>query len=353
MHTSSFFLKIFTISASIIVLLMNTQKKEVTKNKDILDVFSWPEYFESKELIETFEKKHNCKVRIHEYTSNEELLAKLKSDAHTPYDIIMPSGYAVKELIKQDILSPLDYSKITTKLDILPFLLNKHFDKKNVYSLPNTWEVYGFTATKDFFSKNPSPTYATLFDFTKDTMIAMVQDPVEAVFLAGSHLFGSVKKISNTQLSQVIALLKDQKKNVAAYTDYRARFLIQSGNCDLAISSSGIAWYALRENSSLSFQVPQDASIISIENIAIPRSAKNKNLAYEFINHLYVPENNSYLVGDITVYPVVCGSIDYVKNQPEEYYTVFENTQKKNPTLFSMLSDEVSIRLGWMDVKSL
>ena len=72
-----------------------------------VNVFVWTEYV-SDTAIASFEKEYGIKVNVSTYSSNEDLLAKLKSESEGTYDVILPSDYTVEYLIAQNKLEPLD-----------------------------------------------------------------------------------------------------------------------------------------------------------------------------------------------------------------------------------------------------
>ena len=86
------------------------------KNGEI-NIFVWTEYV-SDAAIEAFEKDTGIKVNLSTYSSNEDLLAKLKSESEGTYDVILPSDYAVEYLIAQDKLEALDKDKLTNLSNI-------------------------------------------------------------------------------------------------------------------------------------------------------------------------------------------------------------------------------------------
>ena len=66
-----------------------------------LNIFVWGDYFDAK-MIERFEEEKGIKVKLHYYSSNEEMMLKLKAHKGTGYDLIVPSDYAVQILIKEN-----------------------------------------------------------------------------------------------------------------------------------------------------------------------------------------------------------------------------------------------------------
>src|ERR1700679_3881553 len=78
--------------------------------KQTLHLFAMSDYFPAA-VIKEFETKHNCEVRYDNFSSNEELLAKLQAGA-TGYDVIVPSDYMVRALISGKLIQELDRSKL-------------------------------------------------------------------------------------------------------------------------------------------------------------------------------------------------------------------------------------------------
>ncbi len=73
-------------------------------------VYSWGEYIDET-LIDEFEEQTGITVHYETVPSNEELYSLLSQGAITP-DVIVPSDYMISQLIEEDRLQPLDYSKI-------------------------------------------------------------------------------------------------------------------------------------------------------------------------------------------------------------------------------------------------
>ena len=125
-----------------------------------------------------FEKETGIKVNLSFYASNEELQVKMKATGGEGYDLIMPSDYAVSILMKEDLIQPLDHSKIDFWDSLYPVLLNQKFDPGNRYSIPFEWEVFGFGFDSDFFKdRSPPNTWRAIFDPDYiDYQIAMKND---------------------------------------------------------------------------------------------------------------------------------------------------------------------------------
>src|ERR1700722_12224403 len=110
---------------------------ENPKNKkQTLHLFAMSDYFPP-EALSNFETKFNCEVRYDNFSSNEDLLAKLQAGA-TGYDVIVPSDYMVRALINGKLLTELDKSKLPNFKNLAKDFVQVPYDPGSHYSIPYT-----------------------------------------------------------------------------------------------------------------------------------------------------------------------------------------------------------------------
>ena len=107
----------------------------------VLNVCNWGEYIDE-DLITQFEEETGIKVNYQTAESNEALYSLLKSGGAN-YDVICPSDYMISQLIEEDMLQPLDYSKIPNFEKIDDRFKNLSYDPENLYTVPYTWGTLG------------------------------------------------------------------------------------------------------------------------------------------------------------------------------------------------------------------
>ena len=73
-----------------------------------LAIYNWSDYI-GETTIADFERETGVRVIYDTYESNEDVIAKLQAGA-TGYDLVVPSGYAVRVLRALDLLLPIDRS---------------------------------------------------------------------------------------------------------------------------------------------------------------------------------------------------------------------------------------------------
>jgi len=347
---------IVTLWSALIFALLLISKDEYFPQYEekTIDVFCWPEMF-LPEGIERFKKETGIRVRLHYYTSNEEMLVKLKATKGKGYNLIIPSDYAVKILIKNGMLKPLDKTKLNFLQNLNPILVGLDYDPENIYALPYQWEIFGFGIDTEYFKHHPfTPSWKQIFSTPEPNYkIAMVNDPIEAVNFATFYLFGPKKKITKEQIYRVQSLLERQRTWVEAYAGLRADYLLATKNCQIALCTSSYIFRASKNYSHIKFVVPEEWSFISIENISIPVNSKKDDLVYTFLNYIYNPKQmgpdcNVFLNFPATtdVYPYLEVSDDYIhflKNS-EEY-------QGKLHFIRHLIPEKRS-RAIWVKVKS-
>ncbi len=257
-----------------------------------IHIFTWSDILHQ-DVIERFEKETGIKVKFNYYSSNEELLVKLKATKGEGYDLIMPSDYALTQLIQENLLQKIDKEKLTFWPKINPRLLNHSFDPGNQYSIPFEWEVYLLAFNTRYFADHPlTQSWNMLFD--KDTVqykIAMTGDPIEAFLFAAFYLFGPTSSLTPEQIEQVQNLLMWQKKWVGVYASFRSDYFLSTGSCQLAVASSSYMWRALQIFPSISLMTPEEGTFITLENLAIPSVSKKQELVYKLISYLFEEES--------------------------------------------------------------
>lgn len=61
----------------------------------------------------------------------------------TTFDVVIPSDYAIAKMKEEDLLIPLDHSKISNLKNIDSRFMDLSFDPDNKYSVPYFWGPSG------------------------------------------------------------------------------------------------------------------------------------------------------------------------------------------------------------------
>jgi spermidine/putrescine transport system substrate-binding protein len=257
---------------------------EQLESKNI-SILTWGDILEP-DVIQQFEAEYGVKVHLSYYGSNEELLVKMKATEGEGYDILVPSDYAVAKLIENDLVMPIDKSKIANFIKIDPLLLNQFYDPGNKFSLPFEWEVFGFGYNKEILDMSKA-SWDALFNPDLSYKYVMSNDPNEAIQFASFHLFGPKLSLNQYELSVVIDLLSTARKRTEAYATFRSDYFLATKSVPLVVASSSYIWRSMKNFPFIGFKIPDEGSFITIENICLSKKSKQEALAHKFINYLF------------------------------------------------------------------
>ena len=319
-----------------------------------INVFAWGDIFDP-EVVEDFEKKTGIKVHLNYYSSNEELLVKLKATKGEGYDLIVPSDYAVQILLREDLLKPLEKSKLDFLGDINPLLLGKYYDPENRYSLPFEWELFGLGFDSGYFADRPfTPSWRLIFDRKIiDYKIGMLNDPIQSVLLASFYLYGIKDRLDSAEIEPLRKLLVRQRSWVAVYADFRADYLLATKNCPVVVASTSYIWRTMRDFPFVKFAIPKEGTFITIENLAIPKATAKEDLIYRFMNHLYTKESSAAHFNTYGLFPATTHAFSLMRLDPLAGELMQPSKDEFEKYHFiKMLLPEDQVRDIWVEVKA-
>ena len=287
------------------------------KNGEI-NVFVWTEYV-SDAAIEAFEKDTGIKVNLSTYSSNEDLLAKLKSESEGTYDVILPSDYAVEYLIAQEKLEALDKDKLTNLSNIDDTYLDESYDPGNVYSVPYEGGVACIAVNTAKVDKEIT-SYGDLFDSSLAGQLVVLDDYRAVIGMTERSMGLSMNETDPDTLATVEEKLLTLKDNVKLYDSDSPKSALISGDCTVGMVWSAEAALAMDENPDIQIVYPSEGAYVFLDNWAIPKGAKNYDGAMEFIN--YMPSAEAAKM-NIVDFPYLCPNKaalelmgdDYVNNE--------------------------------------
>ena len=263
---------------------------EKFKDQNItLNVYNWGEYIsngedESMDVIDEFEKLTGIDVIYTNFTTNEDLYAKL-SMSKSMYDIIIPSDYMIARMINEDMLEPLDYDNIPNIKYIDPVYHKTDFDPEGTYSVPYTWGTVGIIYNTKYVTK-PVDSWNILWDEDYAGKILMIKNSRDAFGIALKKLGYSMNTTKEEELRAAADALKEQKQVLQAYAMDQTFDKMELEEAYVATYYAGDALTMMDNNPNLAFCHPKEGANVFIDSICIPKGSKNKQAAEAFINFL-------------------------------------------------------------------
>ncbi len=272
----------FIALAAVSIAVMGGCGKQATVN-----VYNWGDYMDPA-VLEAFEKETKIKVVYEVYSTNEELLAKLKAGG-TNYDIVIPSTNMLEVFLAQDLLSEIDLSKIPNFKNLDPQFTNLDSDPGNKYSVPYFWGTIGIlynaaalgTEVDSWWAMH-DPKYAG-----KIIMFDSVRDTIGVTLKMLGHSLNSTDPVELEAAKQVLIA---QKSLIHSYTVDGYEDPLLAGDALLSMAWSGDAFKVMSENGDFKYVLPKEGTNVWVDSMAVPKSAKNKEEAYKFIDFILKPE---------------------------------------------------------------
>jgi spermidine/putrescine transport system substrate-binding protein len=257
----------------------------------VLNIYNWSTYI-APELVPAFEKKYGVTVNYDEYGDNDELYAKIQA-GNPGYDIIVPTDYMVQVMIKEDLLSPLDKSKISNFNNIDPTFLNAPSDPDNAHCVPYQWGTMGLG-----FNTEAAPgvdSWGVMFDGSHAGRISWLTESRMVLGVTLLYLGYDPNTTDPKQIDQAAQLLVDTKKDVLTFAPDTGQTLLDQGEVDITMEYSGDIFQIMSENTKVNYVIPKEGTMIWTDNLCIPKGAPHPDLAHKFIDFILDAQNGAAL----------------------------------------------------------
>lgn len=276
----------------IVVLLLGVcqlEKSTGMAGAQVLNIYNWGDYIDP-ELLKKFEEESGYKVNYDTFDSNEAMFTKIRQGG-TAYDISIPSEYMIQKMIDEKLVLPLDHTKIKGLENIDSRFLNLSFDPKNSYSIPYFWGTLGIAYNDKFISADKMTSWDDLWRRELKDNIMLIDGAREIIGLGLNSLGYSLNSKNMEELDEAVAKLRKMTPNVKAIVADEIKMYMANEESAVAVTFSGEAADMMAENEHIHYVIPKEGSNLWFDNIVIPKTAKNVDGAYEFINFMLRPEN--------------------------------------------------------------
>lgn len=287
-----------------------------------LNLFVWTEYLPDS-VVEKFEKETGIKVNVSTYSSNEDMLAKVKSETAGAYDVLNPSDYMVAQLISQGMLKELDFDKLPNFSHIGESYKNPAYDPGNVYSVPYMGGAGAIVVNTDKVDIEID-SYADLFDPSLEGKLVVLDDFRAVIGMTSKALGYDMNEKDPDKLAAVADKLMELKKNVVLYDSDSPKSALISGDCAAGMIWSAEVAMAMEEVPSIEVVYPEEGPYLFFDNWVITKESPNYDNALKWINFVMEPENMAMILEE---FPYLCANADAVELMGDEYI----NNKAKNP----------------------
>lgn len=255
----------------------------------VVNVYAWageiPSY-----AVRLFEKETGIKVNISTYENNEIMYAKLRTMKNPGYDVIMPSGYFIERMVKQNLLQPLDHKNIPNLVHINPTFASPTYDPHLTYGVPFLWGVAGIFYNDKYVDGTNLKKWSDLWEARFYNHLLLLDDTRENFSFALLSLGYSANDSDPAHIREAYLKLRKLIPNVKVFSIDTVVSIIIDEDAVVGSAWNGDVFKASRENKNIHFVYPEEGFVIWADNFSIPVGAPHKDAAYKFINFMLRPD---------------------------------------------------------------
>jgi putrescine transport system substrate-binding protein len=261
------------------------------RRERLLNIYNWSDYIDE-ETVPRFQAWTNVRVNYDVYSSNEDLLAKMRAGP-TQYDIIVPTNQFIPTYLRLGLLQPLRHDLIPNLVNLDKSFVDTDYDPGNKYTIPWQWGTTGIgyntkhvpggivDSWKALYEPDPAmggrlSVLREVTDLIGCTLIYLGKDP-------NSTRAGDLKQVVDT-FRRLRGRIKPLKFSSDTYIDELA-----AGDTWLAHGWSGDVFQAQGENANVTYAIPKEGSLQWADVMCIPKDAPHPNNAAWFMNYVLHP----------------------------------------------------------------
>ncbi|KML35725.1 MULTISPECIES: ABC transporter substrate-binding protein [Bacillaceae] len=320
---------VLIVSFALLYIVSGLNSSQGYTSGNTLTIFNWGDYIDA-DLVDKFEQETGIKVIYETFDSNEAMMTKIEQGG-TAYDIAVPSEYAIEKMKEEDLLLPVDHSKIPNLKYIDPRFMDLPFDPENEYSIPYFWGTVGILYNTDILGDKEITSWNDLWEPELKNQILLIDGAREVMGMGLNSLHYSLNDKDKDHLIEAKEKLDRLTPNIKAIVGDEIRMLMENDEAGIGVVWSGTAQELMWEKDNLEYVVPEEGSNLWFDNMVIPKTAKNPEAAHQFMNFILDPENaaqNTEYVGYSTPNKEALKYMDEETISDERFYPDEEMTAR-------------------------
>jgi spermidine/putrescine transport system substrate-binding protein len=253
---------------------------------NVVNVYNYTGYIPDTVLAQ-FTKETGIQVNYSTFASDEELYSKLAaSDNRSGYDVVITSTDYLSRMIHNQLLLPLDKTKISNFKNLLPQFVNQEFDPGNGYSVPYLWGSAGLVVNRKYFPNLKLTHWAQLWEPQFKNQILMI-DEMRTSFDVGLKVLNySVNTQDPAQIKQAYEQLVALMPNIKLFNITGPQSIYANEDATIGLGFNGDIYMAIQRNPNIEFIYPEDGVFLWLDSMVIPNNAPHLENAYKFMNFI-------------------------------------------------------------------
>jgi putrescine transport system substrate-binding protein len=255
----------------------------------VLNIYNWSDYIDER-TIPLFQALTNIRVNYDVYSSNEDLLAKMRAGP-TTYDIIVPTNNFIPTYLNLGLIEPL-------RQDLMPNLTNldrefveTDYDPGNRYTVPWQWGTTGIGFNRRRAGEEVD-SWAAVFEppAAMAGRVSLLREVTDLIGCALIYLGRSPNSLEDRDLADVVKLVRSIRPRLKGFTTDTYIDELAAEETWLAQAWSGDVFQAQDQNENVSYVIPKEGSLRFVDVMAVPKGAPHPGNAARFMNYVLHPK---------------------------------------------------------------
>ena len=302
------------------------QNKATLTSKE-LDLFVWTEYI-PQDMIDCFQLIYGIKVNRDEYSSNEDMYAKLSAGG-VSYDMVQPTDYMISLMVRQKMLQKIDKTRFLDMANFDPNYLGLAFDPNNDYTIP--WEAGTDSLVYDSATvPDPPKSWADLWKPEYAGHMVLLDDSRAVIGFTLLTLGYDVNTTDTKQLAEAKTKLAQLVKGVKLFDSDSPKTALIAGDVNVGNTWTGEAFLAQKEKPTITFVYPTEGSILWQDSFVITKDASHLDAVYAWLNYIYQGDVFWLMLRDYTYTNPDQAALAYAKDNQADLYNAYINSTITN-----------------------
>jgi len=273
----------------------------INQAEGTIAMYTWGDYNDPEIVGPLAESTLGVSMKVDFYASNEDLIVKLEASQGTSgFDIVVPTGAYIPQMIAKGLLEKLDLAKIPNIVNVDPAYRNRDWDPDEEYSVCKNWGSTGWMWNKAVTGVDSIATWQEFIDVAMNQASGQTAVIDTAPNLAGMYFWANGIDWTTEEAADLDAceafLVDEFAQHIKAFDSYPST-KIAEGAYTLAMAWNGDARQALvriadagGDPEEWAWGLGAPATEIWMDLYCIAAGAPNPDAAHAWINWLLTPE---------------------------------------------------------------
>jgi spermidine/putrescine-binding protein len=263
------------------------------KPEQLVNIYNWSDYIDDR-TIPAFQAHSGVRVNYEVYSSNEDLMTKMRSGS-AEFDIIVPTSWFVPTYKRLGLLQPLPQDLIPNLKNLDKAFVETDYDQGNKYSVAWQWGTTGIGYNKAKVPGGKVDSWKAIYEPDQSAVgrISLIREVTDLIACTLIYLGKQPDSTSDADLQEVVRLIKSLKGKISKLSSDTYIDDLAKSRSYLAQGWSGDVFQAAERNADVVYTIPKEGSLQWADVMCIPKGAPHVRNAALFMNYVLQPTVNA------------------------------------------------------------